>query len=111
MNFTEYQEQARKTVVYANVEGISLLSYVAMGLAGEAGETVNKIKKIYRDDGGVITEVRLIEIAKEAGGTLWYLAQICSELGLSLDDVAQANLELLADRHARSVINGDGDNR
>lgn len=111
MNFSEYQEQARKTVVYANVEGISLLSYVAMGLAGEAGETVNKLKKVWRDDGGIVTESRLAEIAKELGGVQWYVSQICSELGLSLDDVAQANLELLADRHARGVINGDGDNR
>ncbi len=111
MDFSEYQALARKTVVYAQVSGISLLAYVTMGLAGEAGEVANKVKKIYRDDDGLLTLSRRAEIVKEIGGTLWYVSQLCSELNLSLDEVAQANLSLLADRHERGVISGDGDNR
>lgn len=111
MNFDDYQAQARTTVVYAQVSGISLLAYVALGLAGECGELSNKIKKVYRDDNGFLTDARRAEIVKELGGCQWYLSQLCSELGLRLEDVAQANLDLLADRHVRGVINGDGDNR
>ena len=82
-----------------------------MGLGGEAGEVLDKVKKIMRDDGGVITDGRREAIKGELGDTLWYLAVLCTELGLSLDDVAAANVQKLKDRKERGVIKGSGDYR
>jgi len=45
------------------------------------------------------------------GDVLWYLAQVCTEINLSLDEVAEANIAKLLDRLERGVIKGDGDNR
>jgi NTP pyrophosphatase (non-canonical NTP hydrolase) len=47
----------------------------------------------------------------ELGDVLWYVAQLASELGFSLDEIAQANLDKLASRAARNVIAGSGDHR
>ena len=42
---------------------------------------------------------------------LWYLAQVATELNLSLDEIAEYNIEKLIDRLERGKIQGDGDNR
>ena len=86
------------------------LAYAALGLNGEAGEVAEKIKKAWRDD-SVVTEERKQEVKKELGDTLWYLAQVCTELGLSMSDVAESNIAKLADRRERNVLAGSGDNR
>jgi len=109
MDFNEYQKLAKKTAVYPVVgQGIV---YPALGLAGESGEIMNKIKKIFRDDSGVLTDSRKKEISKELGDILWYVAQVSTELGISLDEVAVANIEMLKSRQERNVLKGDGDNR
>lgn len=51
------------------------------------------------------------ELQKEAGDILWQLAGLCSVMGWDLDDIAQQNLDKLADRQRRDKIDGDGDNR
>ena len=109
MNFDEYQKQSRKTALYPEVN--KNLWYPALGLSGEAGEVAEKIKKLYRDDGGEITDERRAILEKELGDVLWYVAQIATELGLSLDKIAEANLEKLFSRLERGVIQGDGDER
>ena len=106
MNLNEYQIAAQKTAIYPPG-----LDYPILGLAGEAGEICNKYKKIIRDSGGVLSEEKEIELAKELGDVLWYVAQIASELDVSLYDVATSNLEKLSDRAERGVIGGSGDNR
>ena len=87
------------------------LSYVTHGLAGEAGEFPNKVKKILRDDNGEISPEKAKAMAAELGDILWYLAEACTVLGVSFEDVAVANVAKLADRAERGVIGGSGDNR
>lgn len=87
------------------------VAYDGLGVGGEAGEVQDKIKKIIRDDGGVITEEHKEAIKGEIGDTLWYLTSMCQNLGFTLEDVANHNIEKLKDRHARKVVHGSGDNR
>ncbi len=85
--------------------------YPTLGLSGETGEIAEKVKKIIRDDQGVITDEKRDQIAKEAGDVLWYLSQLATEIDYSLEDIAQMNLDKLASRSARGVLSGSGDNR
>ncbi len=85
--------------------------YPTLGLAGEAGEVAEKVKKVIRDKGGVFDNDARAAIAKELGDVLWYVAQIASELSLDLSNVAQGNLDKLADRAQRGQLQGNGDNR
>lgn len=110
MEFREYQDRTADTAVYPGQGSVLGLYYVGLGL-GEAGEVQGKIKKILRDDDSVLTEDKVKEIGKELGDALWYVAQTATELGLSLNDIAAGNLEKLADRRERGVIQGSGDNR
>lgn len=109
MNFDEYQKKAGETALYP-VIGAKFV-YPALGLADEAGEVVGKIKKVMRDDNGVVSEEKKIEIKKELGDVLWYLAQLSTELNLKLSEVATANVEKLSSRKDRGVLHGSGDNR
>ncbi len=84
---------------------------MTLGLVGEAGEIANKVKKIIRDNGGVVTPEQASQIAAEVGDVLWYVAALSRELGVDLGEVAQANIQKLTDRQARGVIGGSGDNR
>ena len=109
MSVNEYQTKAIDTAIYPS-KGRNL-SYPALGLTGEAGEVADKIKKLFRDKQGVLSEEDRKEIAKELGDTLWYIAAMAYELAYDLDDIAQMNLDKLDDRKERGVISGDGDNR
>ncbi len=106
MNFNEYQLKAMETAVYPET---SQVIYPALGLAGEAGELANQVKKIIRDDGGYLTPERKEKIVDELGDVLWYCAALASDIGVYLDEVALKNLLKLATR--RSEINIRGDNR
>jgi len=109
MTFEEYQKLSRETAIYPNI-GKNFV-YPTLGLAGEAGEVLEKVKKILRDNNGVADEERKKELTKELGDVLWYLSQIATELGLSLEEVASLNIEKLRSRHERNMIQGNGDNR
>ncbi|HNP79242.1 MAG TPA: nucleoside triphosphate pyrophosphohydrolase family protein [Candidatus Pacearchaeota archaeon] len=109
MTFKEYQEEARKTAVYPNLG--SNFIYPTLGLVGEAGEVAEKIKKVIRDNNGLITEEKKQELAKELGDVLWYIANLSFELNLSMEDVALKNLEKLKSRQERNELHGSGDNR
>ena len=109
MNFKDYQKKARRTAIYPN-KGNNFV-YPTLGLMGEAGEVAEKMKKVIRDDGGKITKEKRLEMKKELGDVLWYLASLSSELKLSLEDVAQFNLEKLMSRKKRGKLHGSGDNR
>ena len=87
------------------------LMYISMGLAGEAGEVIEKLKKVVRNDGGVVSEEKREDLKKELGDVLWYLSEMAQTLGLSLNAVAEGNITKLADRLARDVIKSEGDDR
>ncbi|MBI2024942.1 MAG: nucleoside triphosphate pyrophosphohydrolase family protein [Candidatus Harrisonbacteria bacterium] len=109
MTFEEYQKLSRKTAIYPNA-GNNFI-YPTLGLAGEAGEVAEKIKKVLRDHGGKISDEKKEELKKELGDVLWYVAQISSEFNIPLETVAAGNLEKLYSRFERNKISGDGDNR
>lgn len=85
----------------------------ALGLAGETGEVIEKIKKMIRDKNGVFhpTPEDIAELKKELGDVLWYLSALAFYNGIDLDDVARANLDKLRSRKERNQIHGSGDNR
>jgi NTP pyrophosphatase (non-canonical NTP hydrolase) len=108
-SFREYQQQSRKT--WSLIHTDHPIVYPTLGLVNEAGELAGKVKKIFRDKGGQISEADRQALKGELGDVLWYLAQICTELDLSLDEVAEANLTKLFSRLERGAIGGDGDER
>lgn len=109
MDFNTYQKLARTTAVYPNLG--KNLYYPTLGLCGEAGEVAEKVKKIMRDQEGIVVERNKEEIKKELGDVLWYISNSCSELNLTLEEVAQANVDKLFSRKDRNKIHGEGDNR
>jgi NTP pyrophosphatase (non-canonical NTP hydrolase) len=109
MLLNEYQEAALDTAVYPN-QGANF-AYPALGLAGEAGEVADKLKKVLRDNGGVLTDSVRDAVAKELGDVLWYVSVLAHEMDYSLEEIAQTNLDKLASRQERGVITGSGDNR
>ena len=108
IELSEYQQLSRRTAQYPRD---AWLAYPALGLAGEAGELADHAKKTIRDDGGEVSDERRAAIAKELGDVLWYVAQLASELGLELEDIALENLEKLFSRQRRGVLSGSGDDR
>ena len=109
MTFTEYQKTSRRTALYPNLDNNYI--YPTLGLAGEAGEVAEKIKKIIRDKNGLVGDADRQELEKELGDVLWYISQIATELKIDLEDVAAHNLEKLLSRLERNKIGGSGDNR
>lgn len=110
MTFNEYQKQALTTVI-THPDELMNKTIFAMGVSGEAGEVLEKWKKIvaYRD--GTVTDADKQELGKELADVVWYIAVLAHELGLSFDEIMQQNLEKLASRKARGVQRGAGDNR
>ncbi len=109
MNLNHYQLKSKKTALYPNVGNNPI--YPTLGLAGEAGEVADKVKKILRDNNGVFDSLAKEAIKLELGDVLWYIAQLSTELGFELEDVAQANLDKLTKRASEGKLTGSGDNR
>jgi len=103
LDMEEYQKSAAETAIYSSKHAVI---YPALGLAAEAGEVANKVKKILRDG-----DFDRKAIADEIGDCLWYIAALCRDLNVSMNDVARANLSKLEDRKKRGVLSGSGDNR
>ncbi len=112
----EYQHFCKTTAIYpdANTQNDRELQYLALGLASEAGEVAGKVKKLYRDGIDIREpdnrEIRL-NLIKELGDCLWYLAMLSNNLDTSLTRLAIGNRDNLIDRQNRDVISGSGDNR
>ena len=109
MNMNEYQEAALETAIYPN-KGSNFV-YPALGLTGEAGEVADKLKKVIRDNMGVLTDPTRDAVAKELGDVLWYVATLAHEMDYSLDQIAEMNLMKLYSRKVRDAISGSGDDR
>ncbi len=108
-NLENYQKASRST--WSVIRTDHPIVYPTLGLANEAGEVAGKIKKIFRDKGGVVGDAEREALKGELGDVLWYLTQICTELDLTLEEVAAANLEKLGSRQRRGTLHGDGDVR
>ncbi len=102
MNFNEYQKLARSTAIYPEEYKVI---YPALGLCGEAGEVAEKVKKNIRDGKS------LDGVGLELGDVLWYISALADDLGVTLEEVAQANVDKLTSRKERNMISGSGDNR
>jgi NTP pyrophosphatase (non-canonical NTP hydrolase) len=99
MKFEDYQNEAKQTALYPR--RLKNLEYPTLGLAGEAGEVANIVKKIQRDFDGVITDETRLKLKDELGDVLWYISACADELGLTLTQIAEYNVEKLAKRHNR----------
>lgn len=104
----EYQEFTSSTAMYPKEYG---LIYTTLGLAGEAGEVANKVKKVIRDTNGEINEETRQALKSELGDVYWYLARLADELGFASSDIIAENVQKLSSRFERGVIKGSGDNR
>ena len=120
--FNGYQKEAVKLSISLNkfkemhpnilddVLKMLAVAYDGLGL-GEAGEVQGKIKKIIRDNGGIITEEAKLGIKAELSDTLWYIASMCNNLDIEMEELAIYNIEKIRDRKRRGVLHGSGDNR
>lgn len=106
IDFSKYQEAARKTRIATNGDP---LTYTTLGLTGEAGEVANKVKKLLRNDGN--RDEIIAGIKSEMGDLLWYLSAMADDLGTTLGEIAEINLEKLRTRYAQGKIQGNGDSR
>lgn len=109
LDLNAYQRAAARTGGAISVD--HPIVYPTLGLTNEAGEVAGKVKKIFRDRGGVVTDADRQALKLELGDVLWYLAELCTQLGIDLEDVAAANLDKIQDRVARGTMAGDGDYR
>ena len=107
-DFNSYQRSATKTAIYPPEHKIL---YPALGLAGEAVEVANKVKKVMRDGVENQPDNWREQIASEIGDVLWYCAALATDLNVSLGMIASLNEKKLQDRYDRGKLNGSGDNR
>ena len=107
--FNNYQQATAQTAKYPPNQA---LEYLSLGIASEAGEVAGKMKKWIRDGDSKMTREEWVQaMSSEIGDVLWYAARLADELGLSLSQIAEDNMDKLLDRKARGVIGGSGDNR
>ncbi len=97
MKFKEYQDIIENFAVYPRDNELTAISYLALGLNGEAGEVADQVKKAIRND-GLINEERREKIIEELGDVLWYLTRIAIEFDVSMADIAASNVEKLQNR-------------
>ena len=109
MECDDYQRAALRTA--RDKDAPDEFMHLVLGLVGEAGEIAEKVKKLVRDSNGDLAQLDRDDMAAEIGDVLWYAAVLASFLGFSLDEVAQRNVDKLADRQRRAVIGGSGDSR
>jgi NTP pyrophosphatase (non-canonical NTP hydrolase) len=103
-----YQINASSFAQYP--EHIGLL-YTILGLAGEVGEVANKVKKIYRDSAGFLTDLTREDLISELGDVFWYLSAVATEIDIPLSMIAEANILKLTQRQNRGTVGGSGDSR
>ena len=115
MTLDYYQEKASEFIFYKG----SLL-YPTLGLTGESGEVAEKVKKLYRDDEinfmrddmmDELTPEQSKELALELGDVLFYIAAIAGDIGYSLEEIADMNIDKLTSRQKRNKLSGSGDLR
>lgn len=108
MELNAYQNEAMRTAIYPTANAIE---YTALGLVSEAGEVAGKVKKMIRDNGGVLDEDTRHALVDEYADVLWYVSEGLRALDTTLEVAAQRNLNKLADRQKRGKLSGSGDVR
>lgn len=112
MTFDDYQKLAIKTALISHPDNPDMQNSIwVMGIAGEAGEVVEKWKKAVAYRQGNFSEAEFEDFKKEFADVIWYIAVLAESLGLSLNELMEANIAKLQDRQKRNVIKGAGDNR
>lgn len=108
MNILDYQQKSKSFCIYpgAGKGGFEEVNYLVLGLASEAGEVAGKWKKFIRD--GKLDQEQFLH---EVGDVLWYITQLASSAGITLEGLAQANYDKLAARMKTNTIGGSGDTR
>ena len=104
LTLDQYQQQAKATAVYPEVKADQ---YLIAGLAGEVGELASIFAQHWRGDGDLNHD----HARAELGDVLWFVAMLAEWLDTDLSEVAQGNLDKLADRANRGKLKGSGDNR
>lgn len=108
MNLNDYQKAALRTARSKDADNEFL--HLVLGLVGEAGEVAEKVKKVIRDENGDFSKLDEL-FRKELGDVLWHIAVLADYFGITLEEVAQMNIDKLADRLKRGKIGGSGDTR
>jgi len=106
LSLNEYQNLAARTAG-AGGEGERRLIISALGLAGEAGEFANMVKKLTAHGHNIAPSI----LADELGDVLWYCAMLAKEVDMNLGHVMENNINKLHSRKERGTISGSGDNR
>ena len=106
-----YGESIDKLYVYQRSESMMKAMVLALGLNEEAGEVAGVIKKILRDDNGVLIPEKLEKLEKELGDVCWYISELCNHFGFSFQNVLNENYKKLKNRQERGKLQGSGDNR
>lgn len=101
-----YQKLAMKTVNPELTKKDMLVNGV-MGLNGESGEVIDVVKK-HMFQGH---ELDIDKIKKELGDVMWYVAEVCEALDLSMDEVMEANIAKLANRFKNGFTKEESINR
>ena len=121
MTLNEYQQRAMRTCLHESRN----FAYMMLNLMSEVGEVAGKVGKAIRKGRAMIdwnqlitehgtqamTDEEVAALRSECGDVLWQLAGLCEVMGWDLEAVARENLQKLADRQARHVIDGSGDTR
>ena len=113
MDLDKYQKRAAKYDLFETTVDLKSPGFLEkiLGLAGEAGEAADKVKKILRDKGGFASEDDRAELVKELGDVLWYVANVARYLDVDLSEIAKGNIDKLESRRKRNKLHGEGDNR
>ncbi len=108
MSLRWYQEAIKEFAIYpgAGQGGFEEVNYLTLGLSSEAGEVAGKWKKFIRD-GRLDQDAFLSEI----GDCLWYITQLASSAGVSVEELAERNYKKLSERVKTNTLGGDGDYR
>jgi NTP pyrophosphatase (non-canonical NTP hydrolase) len=93
MDIAEYTKEVHRTCSIQDRK--ELLTLTALGIAGEAGEVVDLIKKVLYHS----HELDTTALCQEMGDLLWYMTVLCETVGLTLDGVMRANIEKLYRRY------------
>lgn len=107
LDTSKYDKLVKATAVFPAAQYL----YPYLGLAGEAGEVADQVKKSIRDDNGVITQERAEKILHELGDVVWYVTAIAHQFDMDLQDVMEINMEKLLSRKASGTIKGEGSDR